>query len=304
MSEAKPSTSEMMTELKVSAHLMQLDAGVYCVSHSPGSAPPDPATGLPGARLTLPPGPGGQGVTITGFTADGWLGAPDSAALIRVAQGPAQVLMTVYQHPAADHPAPRLQVTRLVEGAPAGAGAPAAKPAGGLDASTAEVAAHVQRQGDVLARIGEWVGEPQSQRWIEGFAISPRRPDVPTEEIEYQAVLGRGWLSPWSEGGQYCGSRGMALPILGLRVRLRGKAAERYGLTVSATFTDGASVGPVGPGEPCETENLSALEAFRIDLVPVEASAAKPVGKRGGPKLVAAEEPPAKAKPSGRARGR
>jgi hypothetical protein len=33
-----------------------------------------------------------------------------------------------------------------------------------------------------------------------------------TGDIEYQAVLGRGWLSPWIEGGKFCGSRGMALP--------------------------------------------------------------------------------------------
>ena len=58
-----------------------------------------------------------------------------------------------------------------------------------------------------------------------GFAIAPVA-DGPAEDIEYQAVLGRGWLSPWVEGGQFCGSRGMALPMLGLRVRLRGAGAE------------------------------------------------------------------------------
>ena len=290
MSEAKPTPSEMLTELKVSAHLMQLDAGVYCVSHTPGSTPPDAATGLPGARLSLPPGASGKGVTITGFSDDGWLGPLDTAALIRVAQGPAQVLMTVYQHPDADHPAPRLQVTRLVGGAPGGApgnapggttGAeaqPAAAAHGGPDArdpGNAEVAAHVQRRGDVLSRIGDWVGEAGSQRWVEGFAIAPRRPGVGLEEIEYQAVLGRGWLSPWAEGGQYCGSRGMALPILGLRVRLRGKAAQTHSVRVTATFTDGARIGPVGAGEPCEAESLAPLEAFLIELTENAAVATK-----------------------------
>ena len=41
MSEANPVSQRLVTELQVSAHLMQLDAGVYCVYHSPGSAPPD-----------------------------------------------------------------------------------------------------------------------------------------------------------------------------------------------------------------------------------------------------------------------
>ncbi len=87
MSEAAASAPQLVTELKVSAHLMQLDAGVYCVYNTPGSAPPDPATGLPGARLSLPPGQAAGMLTITGFNADGWLGTPDAAALVRVARG-------------------------------------------------------------------------------------------------------------------------------------------------------------------------------------------------------------------------
>ena len=259
MSDA-PNPPQLVLELKVSAHLMQLEAGVYCVYHTPGSAPPDPATGLPGARLSLPPGQGGRAVTITGFRDDGWLGALDSAALIRVAQGPAQVLMTIYQARESQHEPPRLQVTKLVEGvsAPpppelpqAAASIPVAPVVAQSDATVAaasEIAAHLQVKGDVLGRLGEWVGERGSQRWVEGFAISPRHAVVKPPEIEYQAVLGRGWLSPWAEGGQYCGSRGMALPILGLRARLRGKAAETHTVEISATFTDGTSIGPVGPG--------------------------------------------------------
>ncbi len=278
MSEASLSLPEFITELQVSAHLMQLEAGVYCVFHSAGSPPPDPATGLPGARLSLPPGRnGGQGVTITGFSEDGWLGTLDAAALIRVTKGPAQVLMTVYQLPNSGQPAPKFQVTRLVDGAHQAVApameAPAATPAEAVPepapaGDEPEIAAHVQARGDVLARMGEWVGEPGSKRWVEGFAVAPRRAGLAAEDIEYQAVLGRGWLSPWAEGGQYCGSRGMALPILGLRVRLRGKAAAAFRLQVSASFTDGSQIGPVGDGDACEADSLAALEAFRIELVP------------------------------------
>ena len=274
---------QLVLELKVSAHLMQLEAGVYCVYHTPGSAPPDVATGLPGARVSLPPGQGAGAVTITGFRDDGWLGALDSAALIRVDRGPAQVLMTIYQARDSQHEPPRLQVTKLVEGVPTEpppmlpqvaaapvAAAPVAPAPVQIDATVAtasEIAAHLQVRGDVLARLGEWVGERGSQRWVEGFAISPRHAVVKPPEVEYQAVLGRGWLSPWAEGGQYCGSRGMALPILGLRARLRGKAAETHTVEISATFTDGTAIGPVGPGEACEAASLAPLEAFCISIV-------------------------------------
>ncbi len=289
MSDAPVSQQPLVTEIKATAHLMMLEPGVYCVSHSPGSQPPDPTTGLPGARISVPPGRSGHGVSITGFREDGWLGSLDSAALIRVSDGPAQVLMTIYQTPNSKHEAPRIQVTRLASLGPAAQAAaeqPLPEPSKAMSnptaeaAAEAEVAAHVQKRGDVLGMIGEWIGEPGSRLWIEGFAVSPREVPMASEDIEYQAVLGRGWLSPWAEGGQYCGSRGMALPILGLRARLRGKAAELYRIQVTATFTDGTKIGPLGAGEACEAPSLAPLEAFRVELVAIEQAAGRAEPKR------------------------
>ncbi len=116
MSDAASTAPQLVSELKVSAHLMQLDAGVYCIYNTPGAAPPDPKTGLPGTRLSVPPGQQPGAVSISGFLEDGWLGELDAAALVRVSQGPAQLLMTIYQDGASDHEPPRLQVTKLVEG--------------------------------------------------------------------------------------------------------------------------------------------------------------------------------------------
>ena len=283
MSETTPVPTQLVKELKVSAHLMTLQTGVFCVYHSAGSAAPDPATGLPGARLTLPPGPSAQHVTIRSFGDDGWLGGHDTAALVRVSQGPAQILMTVYMLPESPNGAPKLQVMRLSEGVappaePVATAAVAAigKADAGTDESPAEVAAHIQVRGDVVAQLGDWIGEKGSQHWIEGFAVIPRG-DVQADEIEYQAVLGRGWLSPWSEGGQFCGSRGMALPILGLRIRLRGAALATHSIEVSATFTDGTAVGPVAAGEPCEAASLAPLEAFQIVIRKIDAEPEAPV---------------------------
>jgi hypothetical protein len=313
----------LIAELKVSGHLMTLDAGLFCIFNAPGSAAPDQGSGLPGVRISLPPGPmfRPDAVTISGFRDDGWLGGWNGAALVRVTRGPAQILVTIYQAPNSTAEAPRLQVLRLtdsanlpvtaqppnmapaapvpipgltppapppqparpaapapvkppVQTAPIPQNTPAGAPASDA-AKSAEMIAHIQGRGDVLAKIGEWMGEPGSQRWVEGFALAPRG-KLGVNDIEYQAVLGRGWLSPWAEGGQYCGSRGMSLPILGLRVRLRGEAAERYDCEVEASFVDGTRVGPLDNGEPCQAASLSPLEAFHIKLVPhADAPAAK-----------------------------
>jgi len=269
--------SQIITELKVSAHLMTLDAGLFCVFNSPGASPPDAVTGLPGVRLSAAPAPAGSGgtVEISAFNAGGWLGGGNGAALVRVTGGAAPVLVTIYQDPSGQQDAPKLQVIRLTE---AGAENPAeARPADPAPDRTEppvqgkdiEVAAHIYGRGDVAGRLGRWMGERGSKHWIEGFGLIPNS-GVAASDIEYQAVLGRNWQSPWSEGGQFCGSRGMSLPILGLRVRLRGAAAKTHKLSVSASFVDGTEIGPVSDGEACEAPSLSPLEAFQVMLEPLK----------------------------------
>jgi hypothetical protein len=204
------------------------------------------------------------------------------ASLIRVTGGPALVLVTIYQAPGSTaEGAPNLQVLPLMGEAPAqAAGAsPAPLPA----PAKVDVVAHIQTRGDVGAQFGEWLGKQGSGLWIEGFGITPPG-GVALTDIEYQVVLGRGWMSPWVEGGQYCGSRGMALPILGLRIRLRGAAAEAFEIRYSASFVDGTTVGPVSGGEPCEADDLVAVEALFLELVPIGKSAteAAPKGRAGG----------------------
>jgi hypothetical protein len=275
-----------VVELRVSGNLMRLETGLYCIVNKPAPNA-DLRSGMPGVRLS--PAPGGDSrpeqVEITSFRDDGWLSGFGDAALVRVHQGPAHVLVTVYQDPAHPEQAPNIQVVKLLDRAPPRAGAArvapqaAAAPAQGAAHVAAapaaaappagpqvmDMVAHIQGLGDVGAVIDERLGEVGSKRWIEGFAIAPTR-EVAPSDIEYQAVLGRGWLSPWVEGGEFCGSRGMALPVLGLRLRLRGDAARDWECTYSASFTDGTQAGPVAAGAACESESLSPLESFQIHL--------------------------------------
>ncbi len=254
--------------LKVSGHLMAMEPGLFCVFNSPGPQPSD-RSGLPGIRLSLAPDadPAAAPLEFASFRGDGWVGEFNDAALVRVLR-PCQMLVTIYQQASVNARSPNLQVVRIAEpvpdaGAPAMAAAEPAPPA----AATAEILAHIQSRGDVAGALGGWIGEPGSGRWIEGFQMAPAGLAA-AEDIEYQAVLGRGWLSPWMQGGEFCGSRGMALPVLGLRARLRDDAQDKVVLTLEASFTDGTRIGPVGPGEACEAPNLAPLEAFRVILAP------------------------------------
>lgn len=298
-------------DLKAGAHMMVLDAGIFCIFHAAGQAPAGPA-GLPGVRISRAPGTPPGIVTVSTFEEDGWIGGSNGAALVRVMRGPAAVLVTTYQEPDSPHPAPRLQVAQLagpvtpVSAAPAVSAPPAAASAASEAATSAEtvaekvssdISAHIQRRGDVSTGIGHWMGVPGSQSWIEGFSIAPEE-GVPAADVEYQAVLGKGWLSPWAEGGQYCGSRGMALPILGLRVRLKGQSAETLKVRLTATFTDGTRLGPVDGSEALEAESLAPLEAFLLEFVTGEeeaTSAPKVSTKSAAGKTAAAKSAPGKA---------
>lgn len=197
--DAQTSIQNGIAELKVSGHLMTLDTGLFCISPAPGSPATNERSGLPGVRISLPPRPAGrpEAVQISTFRDDGWMSGSNAAALTRVTDGPAQILVTVYQSPLAPPLiAPRLQVMRLdtePDAAPQAVG-----PAAAMSAD-AEVVAHVQRTGDVPGKIGEWVGTRGSRLFIEGFSLVPCNGLKPND-IEYQAVLGRGWLSPWYEG--------------------------------------------------------------------------------------------------------
>lgn len=261
--------SAQVQELKVTGHLMALPPGLFCVINEarPGAALHN---GLPGVRLSVPP-LGGEDVEITGFRADGWLNAEGDAALVRVKNKPSQVLVTIYQLENMPDASPKLKVQQLFEGTPAphnAAPAPLpAAPAVAAAPKTGDVVAHIQTRGDVGAAFGTWLGEPNSKNWIEGFTITAPEGIAPSD-FTYQAVLGRGWLSPWVEAGEYCGSRGMALPLLGLRIRLTGKAAEQYEVSCSAAFIGGAQAGPVGNDETCEAETLAPLEALQVTLIP------------------------------------
>ena len=217
-----------VTELKVSGHLMTLDSGLFCVFQVPGSPTPNDRSGLPGVRISMPPGSAGRpdAVSISTFRDDGWLDSQDAAALVRVAKGPAQVLVTVYQSPAASpESAPRLQVMRLgpEQGGEAegrrqwGAGlrdrrlpwrtpmssptfsAPAICQAGSANGSAREAAACGSK----------------ASAWHHTTALSR-----PMSNIRpCSAAVG---CRPGSRGA-VCGSRGMALPLLGLKVRLRAR---------------------------------------------------------------------------------
>ena len=267
--------------LNVASRLVRLDPGLFSLTLVP--SPMDRGDGLPGVRVSLPPGPAArrEAAILSLARGDGWQTVTDEPTLIRAGVGGAEVMVTLYWRPA-DGPSPSLRLARLNGEEAAQPGTAPHAPAPGMasggfpftpastavaPSSTAEIVAHVQGVGDVEGRVGEWIGTRGSGRAIEGFSLTPRQA-IAVEDYEIRAVLGRDWLSPWLPGGHFCGSRGLALPLRGFCLRLRPTAAVRFDLNILARFVDGSEVGPVSADRICAASSLSPLEAFQVLVRP------------------------------------
>ncbi|GAN87104.1 hypothetical protein LU298_04730 [Komagataeibacter intermedius] len=278
-------------DVQASAQLMRLEAGTYCIFHAavPAGAGFAPLSGM---RVTVPPGM--DAVRVSTFDADGWMGAKGGAALVRMPDDGGAVLVTTYRDPARDGAAlPGLQVVRLSgpQVTAAAAAVPSSAQAAG-DVRAGGMIAHIQGRGDVSAALGTWMGKRGGRQWMEGFAIQPA-PGLAAGDMEYQAILGADWFSPWVNGGAYCGSRGMALPLLGLRVRLKGEAARQFVCRIEACFTDGTHLGPLEDA-PVMASSQAPLEAFRIEILPRQAAAlSDPSPEDAAGKAAPATMPPA-----------
>jgi hypothetical protein len=151
-----------------------------------------------------------------------------------------------------------------------------------------KIIAHVAGIGDVSARADEWVAGPSAPARIEGLSIA--WPDKPDDlDIRYcvrlarpHAVSGR-----MMELGAYAGTRGRALPIVGVRFEMSGPAAASFRLVSEAAFlgapiarTSGKQIEMSGPTgrEPLVGFRLR-LDEIDIPLQPVLTPAARTQGR-------------------------
>ncbi len=147
-----------------------------------------------------------------------------------------------------------------------GTGAPLPQPSTAF-APSFRLLAHVARRGDVEVAAGEWAAGPTSPSAIEGLEIRGSFPQG--TRIEIQPLLGANpprWLD-WTPAGVFAGTRGRALPLAGLRVRLVGVDSGRFILSSEALFLGSAIISKrgreiemVGPG------NGDPLVGLRLDI--------------------------------------
>jgi hypothetical protein len=94
-------------------------------------------------------------------------------------------------------------------------------PVPGLDI---QYMAHIAQVGDSpTASNGQMVGEPGTNRQIEGFAIKLAGPEAPKYDVFYNAHIQNKGDVPVCSNGQYCGTRGQSLRVEGIKVWVEPK---------------------------------------------------------------------------------
>jgi hypothetical protein len=243
--------------IQVSAQLLAMKAGLYAMELAP-MATSRGAGGivLPCARIDSLPESQAE-VHVASMANTQLLLPGGQAAFVRVG-GDASLLLTIYKL-AGPVPPPELRI-RYIGAAGAGASAPQdIQPSLPLTLSV-----HVERYGDITVSGGAWAAASGGAGAIEGFMVRLEA-GLPSDALEYQAILGREWNSPWAGGGEYCGSRGLALPLVGVRLRLRGVFAGSHRLLTWARFATAGERGPF-EDEPAFAGAEDVLVGLRVAL--------------------------------------
>ncbi len=167
---------------------------------------------------------------------NGFLATPGDCAVIRAEQ-PARLALRIK----GQGPEGSLEASFRVEtiSGTAGSTSVGATPEIGADASgdsSFKLVAHVARRGDVAVDQGVWVAGPEAPAAIEAVGVRGLLPSG--VGIELQPLIGTNpprWLD-WAPSGAFVGTRGRALPLVGLRLRLVGEQAEDCDLDIDALF--------------------------------------------------------------------
>jgi len=129
------------------------------------------------------------------------------------------------------------------------------------------IGAHIRSRGDMRFDDVPWAGRLGTGLWIESFSVQPLEP-LSAADIEYKALTGSGFETPWLTDDKMCGTKGMAVPLVGFALRLKANAAAEYDCEYSGYFQSGVTVGPLLNGAPCRsTVANDPLEGIQIRLL-------------------------------------
>lgn len=274
---ADPKTDDLKQPegLSASAQVLSLPPGLYLFSvrAAQSSSTGRGQLSLPAMHVAAGPGvPSGLVEFIAAPSAHGaWLFAAQDLLVARVNGPGATLILTSLRAP--NGAVLSLKVERLnarAEVVPKTA--TPARLAGGSEGPDLtipiEIAAHIRTRGDMRFTEAPWAGRVGHGLWIESFSLQPLE-RITAADIEYKALTGNGFETQWLSDGESCGTKGMAVPLIGFAARLKpGTTTAAYDCEYSGYFQSGETVGPLRNGSPCRsTVANDPLEGIQLRLV-------------------------------------
>jgi hypothetical protein len=300
-SKAKPAQAVQEEGLSASVQVLPLPSGLYMFSVTAANPLTAKATGLlslPAVHVGLGPGVRSDQVEfVAGPSTNGaWLFAQGDLLVTKINGTGATLVMTSLRAPGGE--VLSIKVERLEARAaapevrrPAPAAVPAPTPAASgrkrqakravnaqrrpvksavsTDGSLPlQIGAHIRSRGDMNFADVPWAGRVAPGLWIESFSVRPLQ-GFSAQDIEYKGLTGSGFETPWLSDAKMCGTKGMAVPLVGFAVRLKPSAATApYDCEYSGYFQSRVTVGPLRNGAPCRsTVANDPLEGIKIRLI-------------------------------------
>jgi glycosyltransferase involved in cell wall biosynthesis len=298
--------------LSASLQLLPLPVGLYLFSVKAAVPSATPAMGnitLPAVHVGLGPGVDPRRVEFVAgpATSGPWLFAQGDLLVVKITgSGVAPLVLTSVRAPGGETLS--IKIERLegrneaATSAPAASVEPeAAKPAASRDRAEekprkptvvarpdelglpVQIKAHVRARGDMTFSDTPWAGRVGAGMWMESFSVLPLD-RFSAADIEYKGLTASGFETPWLSDDAMCGTKGMAIPLIGFAVRLKPSPdTAAYDCEYSGYFQSGTTSGPFRNGAPCRsTVANDPLEGIQIRIVKRKARATGTAGPQAG----------------------
>jgi hypothetical protein len=121
--------------------------------------------------------------------------------------------------------------------------------------------AHIGLRGDILGPRG-YVDEGADKFTVQGLALESE-----IGALEYSVRYPDGNWGDWVEEGGFAGTRGQALAVTGVCVRVAESLRALYDLEIRGLFVGGVAV-DVSGGEPCVAPTGADLRGVQVTVRP------------------------------------
>jgi hypothetical protein len=274
--------------LSASVQVLPLPPGLFLFSVKAASPAPARSNGqlsLPAVHVGLGPGVQSEQVEfIAGPTTHGaWLFTQSDLLVTKIKGAGATLIMSSLRAPGGE--VLSIKVERLDARAETAAAATApatsvaepslkkpqksvAAPEAGNQPLRIQIGTHIRSRGDMNFADLPWAGRVAPGLWIESFSLRPLE-RFSAQDIEYKALTGSGFETQWLSDEKPCGTKGMAVPLVGFAVRLKpSPTAAAYDCEYSGYYQSGVTVGPLRNGAPCRsTVANDPLEGIQVRIV-------------------------------------